>query len=58
MLFEHVIHSIMFQQDDSEVWTWSTVVHFWLNSEPEFSLDEGKQAWEFIVDSLDSCLPA
>lgn len=51
------IHNIMFSPVSSDIWNVDTVAHFWLNSEPEFSLDDGKQAWEFIVGNLDSCLP-
>jgi len=35
---------------------WS-LFHFYLDREPRFTLQDGKNAWRFIADQLDVCLP-
>ena len=34
----------------------SLLKHFWLHDEPEFMLDDGKNAWTMIVDHLTLCV--
>jgi hypothetical protein len=34
----------------------SLLKHFWLHDEPEFTLDDGKNAWTMIIDHLTPCV--
>ena len=34
---------------------WGLVSYYW-EKEPHFSLDDGRNAWRFIVDQMEACL--
>lgn len=49
------IDNMMYSPIES-TWLPSNPLHYWLNREPAFTLDQGKAAWDFIVDDLRRCL--
>jgi len=49
------IQNIMFKLNESTLLSWETL-NFYYNSEPEFTLEDGKNAWRFILNQLSKCL--
>jgi len=47
----------MYTSKTQDFFDWGLVSYYW-ESEPHFSLDDGKNAWRFIVDQLPTCIGA
>jgi len=50
-------HNVMYTNKTQSFFDWGIVSLYW-EGEPHFSLDDGKNAWRFIVDQLATCLGA
>ena len=50
-------HNVMYTNKTQSFFDWGNVSLYW-EGEPHFSLDDGKNAWRFIVDQLATCLGA
>jgi hypothetical protein len=51
--FQHV----MYTSKSLDFFDWGLVSYYW-ESEPHFTLEDGKNAWRFIVDQLPTCIGA
>jgi len=49
----HIMYSMV---DDVNWLDWSMLPSLYLDSEPEFTLDDAKNAWRFIVNEMQHCL--
>ena len=49
------VQNIMFSPEESSIFDWG-LFKFYYQSEPEFTLEDGKNAWRFIVNQLCCCL--
>lgn len=49
------VQNIMFQLKANSIFDWELLKYYY-QSEPEFTLEDGKNAWRFIVDQLACCL--
>jgi hypothetical protein len=47
--------NIMFTMKENSLFDWGLFSFYW-ESDPHFSLENGKNAWRFIVDQLTTCL--
>lgn len=45
----------MFSNEANSPWSWGLFSFYW-ESEPRFTLEDGRNAWRFIVDQLRPCL--
>jgi hypothetical protein len=52
------LDKIMFSPVENDWWSWNLIVEFlWWSGEPQFTYDDGKQAWDFLIDTIPQCLP-
>jgi hypothetical protein len=49
------VQNIMFQLAANSIFDWGLFKYYY-QSEPEFTLEDGKNAWRFIADQLACCL--
>jgi hypothetical protein len=49
------LQNVMFTNRSNSYFSWGLVSFYW-EDEPHFSLEDGKNAWRFIVNQLTTCL--
>lgn len=47
--------NVMFSKVANDIFDWGLLSFYW-ESEPHFTLEDGRNAWRFIVDQMRSCL--
>jgi hypothetical protein len=51
------LDKIMYSPRENDWWRWNLILEFlWWLGEPKFTLDDGKKAWDFIIDDITKCL--
>jgi len=53
------LDKIMYSPRENEWWSANLIFEFlWWSGEPRFTLQDGKKAWDFIIDRIPQCLPS
>lgn len=52
------LDKIMYSPVENGWWSWNLILEFLVwSGEPRFTLDDGKQVWDFLIDTIPQCLP-